>query len=148
MSPADRKRCVMDESIFRKKSLDKISSPESLGDYLHVTSPSVWLILAAIILLLAGVLAWSSFANIDSFASGSAQVEDGSMQIYFDNEQIARKVAVGMTVKVGETESRIESVGTDAEGHLFASAASTLPDGTYSARVVYRQTKILSLLFD
>ena len=138
----------MDESIFRKKSLDKISSPESLGDYLHVTSPTVWLILAAIILILAGVLAWSSFANIDSFASGSAQVKNGSMRIYSDNEQIARNVENGMTVQVGESESRIESIGVDPEGRLFASAASPLPDGTYPAKVLYRQTKILSLLFD
>ncbi len=138
----------MDESIFRKKSLEKISSPESLGDYLRVTSPSVWLILAAIILLLAGILLWSSFASIDSFASGSAQVENGSMKIYFDNEQIARNVKSGMTVRAGETESRIESIGTDAKGRLFASAASSLPDGIYSVTVVYKQTQLISLLFN
>ena len=138
----------MDESIFRKKSLEKISSPESLGDYLRVTSPSVWLILVAIILLLAGILLWSSYASIDSFASGTAQVENGSMRIYFDNEQIARNVKNGMEVRVGETESRIESIGTDAEGRLFASAATALPDGSYPARVIYRQTQILSLLFN
>ena len=138
----------MDESIFRKKSLEKISSPESLGDYLRVTSPSVWLILVAIILLLAGILLWSSYASIDSFASGTAQVENGSMRIYFDNEQIARNVKNGMEVRVGETESRIDSIGTDAEGRLFASAATALPDGSYPARVIYRQTQILSLLFN
>ena len=38
----------MDESIFRKKSLDRITSPEALGDYLHVTSPTVWLRAVAI----------------------------------------------------------------------------------------------------
>ena len=58
----------MDESIYRKKSMDRITSPEELGDYLHVTNPSVWVILAAIILLLIGMLVWSSFASIDSFA--------------------------------------------------------------------------------
>ena len=46
----------MDQTIFRKKSLERISSPEALSDYLHVTSPSVWLILTAVILLLAGIL--------------------------------------------------------------------------------------------
>ena len=62
----------MDNSIFRKKSLERISSPESLNDYLHVTSPAVWLILTAVILLLAGMLIWSSVASIDSFATGTA----------------------------------------------------------------------------
>ena len=40
--------------IFRQKSLDQISSPEQLHDYLHVTNPTVWLALAAVILLLVG----------------------------------------------------------------------------------------------
>ena len=54
----------MDNSIFRKKSLERISSPESLNDCLHVTSPAVWLILTVVILLLAGMLIWSSVASI------------------------------------------------------------------------------------
>ena len=54
----------MDQKIYREKSLDRISSPEQLNDYLRVTSPSVWIILAAIILLLAGLLLWSSVARI------------------------------------------------------------------------------------
>ena len=95
----------MEESIFRKKSLERISSPEALSDYLRVTSPSVWLILAAVILLLAGMLIWSSTASIDSFAVGTAQVEKGEMRIRFDDEQIARNVQSGMSVVVGETES-------------------------------------------
>ena len=40
------------ENLFRKKSLDRISSPEELHDYLRVTSPSLWMVLAAIMVLL------------------------------------------------------------------------------------------------
>ena len=138
----------MDESLFRKKSLERITSPESLSDYLHVTSPAVWLILLAVILLLAGMLIWSSVASIDSFATGTAQVADGTMQIRFDDEQIARNVQSGMTVVVGETESRISSIGTDAGGAVFASAPTTLADGSYSAKVIFRQTQVLRLLFN
>ncbi|MBQ9420511.1 MAG: hypothetical protein IJU30_01970 [Lachnospiraceae bacterium] len=61
----------MENSIFRKKSLEQISSPEELNDYLHVTGPSVWLVLTAVILLLAGMLIWSSVASFDSFATGT-----------------------------------------------------------------------------
>ena len=44
----------MDEktSIFRKKSIARISSPEQLNDYICVSSPSVWLLLAAVAVLL------------------------------------------------------------------------------------------------
>ncbi len=49
----------MADSIFREKSLKRITSPEELGDYLRVTSPTVWLVLGAVILLLVGMLIWS-----------------------------------------------------------------------------------------
>ena len=137
----------MENSFYRKKSMDRISSPEALNDYLHVTSPAVWLILTAVILLLVGMLIWSSVASIDSFAAGSARVQNGTMQIQFDNEQIARNVRAGMTVYAGESESRISSIGTDAEGDLFAVAPTDLADGFYDVRVIFRQTQVLSLLF-
>ena len=138
----------MDESIYRKKSLDRITSPESLGDYLHVTNPAVWMILTAIIVLLVGMLIWSSTATINSIATGTAQVESGTMRIHFDDEQIARNVQSGMPVVVGETESRISSIGTEPDGSLFASASTTLADGSYTVKVSFRQTQVIRLLFN
>ena len=37
----------MASSIFREKSLKRISSPEQLNDYIKVSQPSVWIALAA-----------------------------------------------------------------------------------------------------
>ena len=138
----------MENPIFRKKSLDRISSPEALSDYLHVTTPSVWLILIAIIMLLAGMLIWSNIASIDSFATGHAQVQDGKMYIEFDNEQIARNVQSGMIVMSGETQSRISSVGVDSRGKIFALAHTELSDGYYVVDVLFKQTQVLQLLFN
>ena len=50
--------------LFREKSLEAVESPESLNDYLRVTSPGVWLILAAIIALLVGAILWGVFGRI------------------------------------------------------------------------------------
>ena len=61
-------------SIFRQKSMDRISSPEQLNDYIRVTTPPVWLVLIAIALLLAGMLAWSVFGTLE------ARAEDGSTE--------------------------------------------------------------------
>ena len=52
-------------SIFREKSIDRVSGPESLNDYIRVTSPSVWIALLAIVVLLAGMRAWSIFGRIE-----------------------------------------------------------------------------------
>ena len=55
-----------DMSIFRRKSMERVSSPEQLNDYIRVTSPSVWLVLAALVVLLIGMLAWSVFGKVEA----------------------------------------------------------------------------------
>lgn len=50
--------------LFRKKAVERITSPEKLNDYIHVTSPSIWMALGAIIVLLVGALVWATFGNI------------------------------------------------------------------------------------
>ena len=56
----------MEESIFRQKSLDRISSPEEIDNYIRVTRPSLWLALGVIILLLAALILWSVTARIEA----------------------------------------------------------------------------------
>ena len=138
----------MDNQIFRKESLDQISSPEQLNDYLRVTNPAVWLVLTAVILLLAGMLLWASVASIDSFASGTAQVQNGTMRIIFEDPQIAKSVQTGMTVTAGDASAQVSSIGYSDDGKMFALAPTSLADGSYSVQVVYRKTQVLSLLFN
>ncbi|MCR4590145.1 MAG: hypothetical protein K5668_04940 [Lachnospiraceae bacterium] len=54
----------MNNSIFRQKSIDKVSSPEKLDDYIRVTTPSVWITLAAIVILLTGTIIWGTMGEI------------------------------------------------------------------------------------
>ena len=52
------------KGIFRQKSIDKVSSPEKLDDYIKVTTPSVWITLVAIVALLVGVAVWGVFGEL------------------------------------------------------------------------------------
>lgn len=54
----------MNNTIFRQKNINKVSSPEKLDDYIRVTTPGVWLTLAAILILLIGAVAWGIFGII------------------------------------------------------------------------------------
>lgn len=54
----------MNNSIFRQKSIDKVSSPEKLDDYIRVTTPSVWIVLIAIVILLVGGIVWGVFGEV------------------------------------------------------------------------------------
>lgn len=45
-------------NIFREDNLEKMSSPEKLNDYIKVSNPGVWVILAAIGIMLVAVVVW------------------------------------------------------------------------------------------
>jgi hypothetical protein len=62
------------ESIFSQKSLSRINGPEELNDYVRVTTPSVWSVLAAIALLVIGILGWCIFGTV------AVHEEDGSVR--------------------------------------------------------------------
>ena len=57
----------MATEVYRKKSLERISAPEDLNDYLHVTRPPVWIFLVAVIVLIVGSLLWARYACDDRF---------------------------------------------------------------------------------
>ena len=136
------------KQLYREKNITRISSPEQLNDYLKVTKPAVWAVLAAIVLMLVGTLIWGSFAYIGSSVEGIAEVKNGTMTVYFKGDSFAGNVQEGMNVKVGETSSTIIGVGRDQNGRVFAQAETILDDGSYLASVTYKQTQVLSLLFN
>ena len=138
----------MDQKLYRQKSMDRISSPEQLNDYMRVTNVSVWVILAAVVILLAGMLIWSASATIESHVEGTSQVKGGVMTIRFEDQAFAQNVEAGMPVRAGDTETVIASIGRDENGLLIATANTSLADGFYPVRVSYKQTQVLRLLFD
>ena len=64
------------ETIFRKETLDRIASPDQLTDYLRVTSLGIWVILATVILLLFGLIAWSAVGTLETKAEAKVVVKD------------------------------------------------------------------------
>ena len=64
-------------SMFREKNLERLESPEKLNDYLRVTSPGVWLVLATVIVLLIGVCIWGVFGTIQATTQAAVVTQDG-----------------------------------------------------------------------
>lgn len=54
----------MENSIFRKSSLERISSPEQLNEYIKITHPGVWGVLLGCIALLIAVGFWGFYGSI------------------------------------------------------------------------------------
>ena len=65
----------MSESLFRKKSIERISSPEEIDEYMRVTTPSMWLVLGAVALLLLAIFIWSITGRIEDTIETKDQVK-------------------------------------------------------------------------
>ena len=65
-------------NIFREESLENVSAPEQLTDYLRIANPSSWLVLFALILLFGGLVVWSSIGQLETVAGGTAVVSEST----------------------------------------------------------------------
>lgn len=137
----------MEKQIFRKSSLDGISSPDQLQDYMRVTSPGVWMVLTAVILLLAGFLFCAIAGKVELSTSVEWKVEDGVAysRILQDG---ADKISEGMPVRIDECESVLQKVVDGGGSFIGVYAAADLPDGTYSGVIVTDTVSPISFLWN
>lgn len=132
------------QTLFRKKTIDKISSPEQLTDYLKVTSPRMWFLLAAVVLILAAGLVFGAIGSIESVKNVKVIVSDGQARIVtVDSSGIEN----GMPLRIEGQEFAIEGTETDEFGRTVGLAAVTLPDGTYDGKIVVEKTRPIQYLF-
>ncbi len=131
--------------IYREKSVTRIQSPEQLNDYLRVTSPGVWLALAAALVILAGTLVWSGVGWLESGITCEALSNGGEIVAALPD---ARTVQAGMPFRAGGVETRVESVRADEDGRFYATARAEIPDGVWTAEIITERIHPLKFLFN
>lgn len=131
------------KNIFRKETLDRISSPEQLTEYLRVTNPGIWAVLATVILLLAGILMWSAIGTLETTVDATVIVEAQTAQVIPSE---ARPLSAGMVVRAAGQEAVIEAADKDTYGRLIGSGRMDLPDGTYRGTVVIEKMRPIDFL--
>ena len=134
------------DTLFRKKALDHIASPEQLTDYLRVTDIGVWIILASVIFLLLGLLVWSAVGTIQTTAAAKVIVRDHGAELVVPGQEEA--LEAGMSFCVAGQEFLISGTDTDVYGRTIAYAEVLLPDGIYDAEVVLERIRPLSFLLE
>ncbi|MBR1497786.1 MAG: hypothetical protein IJ617_09190 [Oscillospiraceae bacterium] len=135
------------KTLFRQRAMERVASPEQLTDYLRVTNPGIWAVLAAVILLLAGLFAWSAVGTLETAVEARAVIRGHAAEIV-PAGQGAEKMAAGMPVRIASREYRIVSVDTDAYGRTTARAEVLLPDGEYDAAIIVEQIQPLMFLLE
>ena len=133
------------ETVFRKKALDEIRSPEQLNDYLKVTNPGIWVILAAAVLLFVGLFAWSSIGRLETTANAIAVIEDGTAKISLTGTASA-PITSDMAVRIEETDYSISTVEMDEYGRAVALAPVPLANGAYDAKIILETVSPISFM--
>ncbi len=85
------------QRLFRESTVKRISSPDQLNDYVRVTNPGVWLLLTALLLLLAGALVWGFLGEIKTVKEVTAIVNNGEAVFYCESNG---DYSIGMPVKL------------------------------------------------
>ena len=113
-------------TIFRKKSLERIQSPDQLDEYIHVANPAVWMVLAAIVLLLVGGGIWASVGTIEETVPAALVVRGGEATCYVAQGR-SSEVSPGDAVRVEAGTFAVDSLGDAAtSGDVSASGSSQL----------------------
>ena len=155
-------------SVFRSKSIDRISSPEQLNEYIRVATPRMWVLLIAVAVFLTGAIIWAMSGTVESAVFGVAIVKDGSCTVYVSSDS-AKAMEAGHAVYLDNADTMLISVSPEpvritadfpeyareigdfviGEWALSGEAeAVSLPSGIYSALVVEETITPFSLLSD
>jgi len=155
------------KQLFRQKSLDKVNSPESLNEYLKVTSPGVWLLLVTIIVLLCGAIIWGCFGHIDTSVK-AAVISDGTESVCMVPEEALNSVVDNQMLTIEDKEYKLTpdvlepktikestNVYVLLAGELTAgdivyeiNLDEVLPEGVYQAEIVTETIKPITFLLN
>ncbi len=124
-------------TLFRKSSLDSISSPEQLNDYIKVSNPSIWMVLAALFILLASVFVWGFTGSLPTTVRAKGVVLQGGVQCYISAEDAA-KITVGQKASFSKTGDSTFQGQVSGVGNVPLSAAEITRelDRDYLAQVL------------
>lgn len=158
----------MSSTIFREKSLEKISSPEQMNDYIRVSSPSVWMVLAAVIVLLAGVCVWGMFGHLDTAVQTGGVCTNGRLTVFVgeeDHDKIGENAVIsvdGVEYAVAEITNAPIRVDDQIDPYVVHLAGFTegdwvyrlyadvpgLADGVYAVSVVTERVRPLDFVLN
>lgn len=148
----------MNQNLFRKESMERVTSPDQLNDYIHVAKPGVYLLLSAVIILLLGILCWGVFGKIETIYKGGCEVRSGSPTYIYVSTTNAKSISKGMeasitdgtstvSVKVRSVDTLPSVMGSDPILQYYSGLAAGdvcfkaevedtgLPDGIYQAGI-------------
>ncbi|HEX3011745.1 MAG TPA: NHLP bacteriocin system secretion protein [Syntrophomonadaceae bacterium] len=142
----------MNNELFRKVSLDRLSSPEQIDQMVAVTTPKTWLTLIGIVIILITAIIWSIFGAIPITVNGQGILISGyGIQdiIHTHSGQVTDiRVKVGDQVKRGEIVARIDQPQLVASINDYKSQLNDLTNLTMDRPILANNQQVGPELFD
>ena len=151
----------MEKQVFRQKNMDQISSTDELHDYMHVTSPKLWMILSVILVLIIGFIVYASTITMENSIQVPAVVKyesgDGANEemdiILTIPDHYKDVIKVNMDVRIADETGYIGAMlmlgDGDTEAAVFLDDEyRKLPRGNYNATVVIETISPISFLLN
>ncbi|MBQ7563624.1 MAG: hypothetical protein IJT16_06500 [Lachnospiraceae bacterium] len=155
------------ETIFRDKSIERVSSPDQLNEYIKLSNPGVWFVLTAILLILVGAVIFGTFGHIDSTVPGVGISTDGKM-VCLVKKEYGDRFTEDMKARVDDgvygvslrsngpvtvwdnTAAYALTVGGLQPGEWVyeLDADGFFPDGVYEIKLITERISPLSFLFN
>ncbi len=155
------------ETVFREKSIERISSPDQLNDYVRLSNPGVWFVLGAIMIILLGACIFGIFGHIDSSVPAVGISSDGKM-VCLVKKEYGDRFTKDMKVKIDDaeydvslrdpkpvtvwdtTDSYALFIGDMQPGEWVyeIDVDGSFSDGSYEARLITEKISPLSFIFN
>lgn len=105
------------DQLFRKVSLERLSSPEQLETLIRVVTPSAWMALAPLLGLIVLALAWGWFGSLPTKVAGKCILLNPTGLADVSSAVAGRLLA--MPVKVGDVVTEGQELARIAQPELF-----------------------------
>ena len=157
----------MKKELYRKKSLERISSPEKIDDCIRAVNVRLWIVAAACMLVLLSLLLWGVFGKVEITQRAVTVCQNGEAVCFVDEGQIdnisddtdfriggrsyTRSEISARPEKVSDAMSEYAAhVGLYDENHwVYAAILRTdLDDGIYETEVVTQSISPILLLMN
>lgn len=132
----------MKKDLFRKKSLESVSSPERLDAYIKVTHPGIWSVLIAFLAIVAAAVVWFAVGTIPDTLDIRGVVFPGDGTVAAEARESGRiqdmRVEVGDFVEPHDILAVVEQTELAAELESLKNAAE--PD---EAAIATKQQELM-----
>lgn len=152
--------------LFRKKSLERIESPEKVNAFIRVLNPGIWIVIVAIVVAVIGILVWAFSGSINetvevdfrSYGYGGEvlYVPEGQIEGIDYGIEIDTDEQIGKVTGWDTEPSKAENVMDEYVMHLnnikpndYVYQVRTnlmCSEGVHSAKIIVRQFKPIEFI--